>query len=184
MKESMMENTPLFSVLTEEQRSLIADRMVAETRDAGEMVFQQGQPASALYLVRSGWARLLSEQVGVLSNVGAGSLLGETDMVLGRSYSVSAEAASDLSLWALRDEDLKAVFEHSPAIARALKVALGVSEDQTLERHLRKLELMHGLQSHELRDIAGHLRVRCRSAAPPALLPPSARGMSSVKTPS
>ncbi len=158
MKESMMENTPLFSVLTEEQRSLIADRMVAETRDAGEMVFQQGQSASALYLVRSGWARLLSEQVGVLSNVGAGSLLGETDMVLGRSYSVSAEAASDLSLWALRDEDLKAVFEHSPAIARALKVALGVSEDQTLERHLRKLELMHGLQSHELRDIAGHLR--------------------------
>lgn len=158
MKESMMENTPLFSVLTEEQRSLIADRMVAETRNAGEMVFQQGRPASALYMVRSGWARLLNDQIGVLSNVGAGSLLGETDMVLGRSYSVSAEAASDLSLWALRDVDLKAVFEQSPAIARALKVALGVSEDQALERHLRKLELMHGLQSRELRDIAGHLR--------------------------
>ncbi len=158
MKESMMENTPLFSVLTEEQRSLIADRMVAETRRAGEIVYQQGRPASALYLIRSGWARLLSDQLGVLSNVGSGSLLGETDMVLGRSYSVSAEAASDLSLWALRDTDLKAVFEQNPTIARALKVALGVSEDQTLERHLRKLELMHGLQPHELRDVAAHLR--------------------------
>lgn len=158
MKESMMENTPLFSVLTEEQRSVIADRMVAETRRAGEIVYQQGRPASALYLIRSGWARLLSDQLGVLSNVGAGSLLGETDMLLGRSYSVSAEAASDLSLWALSATDLKAILEHNPAIARALKVALGVSEDQALERHLRKLELMHGLQPHELRDIAGHLR--------------------------
>jgi CRP-like cAMP-binding protein len=154
----MMENTPLFSVLTEEQRSVIADRMVAETRRAGDIIYQQGRPAAALYLIRSGWARLLNDQFGVLSNVGAGSLLGETDMMLGRSYSMSAEAASDLSLWSLRDADLKAIFEQNPAIARALKVALGVSEDQALERHLRKLELMHGLGQQELRDITAHLR--------------------------
>jgi CRP-like cAMP-binding protein len=153
-----MENTPLFSVLTEEQRSVIADRMVAETRRAGEIIYQQGRPAAALYLIRSGWARLLNEQFGVLSNVGAGSLLGETDMLLGRSYSMSAEAASDVSLWSLRDADLKAIFEQHPAIARAFKVALGVSEDQALERHLRSLELMRGLGQQELRDVAAHLR--------------------------
>ena len=158
MKESMMENTPLFSVLTEEQRSVIADRMVAETRRAGDIIYQQGRPAAVLYLIRSGWARLLNDQFGVLSNVGAGSLLGETDMMLGRSYSMSAEAASDVSLWSLRDADLKAIFEQNPAIARALKVALGVSEDQALERHLRQLELMRGLGQPELRDIATHLR--------------------------
>ena len=84
MKESMMESTPLFSVLTEEQRSLIADRMVVETRRAGEIVYQQGRPVSARYLIRSGWARLFSDQIGVRSsNVGTGSLLGETDMILG-----------------------------------------------------------------------------------------------------
>ncbi len=158
MKESMMENTPLFSVLTEEQRSVIADRMTEERRRAGEIIYQQGRPAVALYLIRSGWARLLSDQLGVLSNVGSGSLLGETDLVLGRAYSMSAEAASDVSLWALRDADLKTIFQEQPAIARALKVALGVSEDQTLERHLRKLDLMQGLQAHELREVASHLR--------------------------
>lgn len=158
MKESMMENTPLFSVLTEEQRAVIADRMVAETRRAGEIIYQQGRPAAALYLIRSGWARLLNDQFGVLSNVGAGSLLGETDMMLGRSYSMSAEAASDVALWSLRDADMKAIFEQNPAIARALKVALGVSEDQALERHLRQLELMRGLGQQELRDVAAHLR--------------------------
>jgi CRP-like cAMP-binding protein len=158
VKESMMENTPLFSVLTEEQRSVIADRMVAETRRAGDIIYQQGRPATALYLIRSGWARLLNDQFGVLSNVGAGSLLGETDMMLGRSYSMSAEAASDVSLWSLSDADLKAILEQNPAIARALKVALGVSEDQALERHLRQLELMRGLGQQELRDVTSHLR--------------------------
>ena len=69
----------------------------------------------------------------------------------------AGEAASDLSLWALHDIDLKAVFEQNPAVAVS-KVALGVSEDQALERHLRKLELMHGLQSHELHDVVSHLR--------------------------
>jgi CRP-like cAMP-binding protein len=154
----MMENTPLFSVLTEEQRTVIADRMVEEKRRAGEIIYQQGRTATALYLIRSGWARLLNDQFGVLSNVGAGSLLGETDMLLGRSYSMSAEAASDVALWSLRDADMKAIFEQNPAIARALKVALGVSEDQTLERHLRQLELMRGLGQDELRDVAAHLR--------------------------
>nr|MCU0510786.1 cyclic nucleotide-binding domain-containing protein [Anaerolineae bacterium] len=158
VKESMMENTPLFSVLTEEQRTVIADRMVEEKRRAGEIIYQQGRTATALYLIRSGWARLLNDQFGVLSNVGAGSLLGETDMLLGRSYSMSAEAASDVALWSLRDADMKAIFEQNPAIARALKVALGVSEDQTLERHLRQLELMRGLGQDELRDVAAHLR--------------------------
>ena len=158
MKESMMENTPLFSVLTEEQRSVIADRLVEEKRRAGDVIYQQGRPATALYLIRSGWARLLSDQMGVLSNVGAGSLLGETDLILGRAYSVSAEAASDIALWTLREADLKAIFDEQPAIARALKVAMGVSEDQTLDRHLRKLELMRGLQAQDLRDVAAHLR--------------------------
>lgn len=158
MKYAMMENTPLFSVLTEEQRAVIADRMVEERRRAGEIIYQQGRAATALYLIRSGWARLLSDQLGVLSNVGAGSLLGETDLILGRAYSVSAEAASDVQLWTLQEADLKAVFQQQPAIARALKVALGVSDDQTLERHLRKLELMRGLQSAEMRDVASHLR--------------------------
>ncbi len=76
MKYAMMENTPLFSVLTEDQRNVIADRMVEETRRAGEIIYQQGRAATALYLIRSGWARLLSDQLGVLSNVGSGALLG------------------------------------------------------------------------------------------------------------
>ena len=158
MKEAMMENTPLFSVLTEEQRSLIADRMVAETRRAGDLIFLQGRPATALYLIKSGWARLVTDQFAVLANLSAGSLLGDADVVLGRNYTISAEAASDLALWVLGAADLKMIFTENPAIARALKTALGVSDDQAIERHLRRLELMAGLSHAQLSDVVGHLR--------------------------
>jgi CRP-like cAMP-binding protein len=158
VKEAMMENAPLFSVLTEEQRSLIADRMVAETRRAGDLIFLQGRPATALYLIKSGWARLVTDQFAVLANLSAGSLLGDADVVLGRNYTISAEAASDLALWVLGAADLKMIFNENPAIARALKTALGVSDDQAIERHLRRLELMAGLSHAQLSDVVGHLR--------------------------
>jgi CRP-like cAMP-binding protein len=158
VKEAMMENTPLFSVLTEEQRSLIADRMVAETRRAGDLIFQQGRPATALYLIKSGWARLVTDQYAVLANLSAGSLLGDADVILGRNYTISAEAASDLALWVLGATDLKMIFTENPAIARVLKTALGVSDDQAIERHLRRLELMAGLSHAQLSDVVGHLR--------------------------
>lgn len=157
MKEAMMENTPLFSNLTEEQRTVIADRMVLEQRRAGDVIYTQGRPATAMYLIRSGWARLVTDQFAVLANLGAGSLLGDADTVSGRNYSVSAEAATDLSLWALNAGDLKAIMTESPQIARALKSALGLNEEQAVERHLRRLELLAGLPANALHEVASHL---------------------------
>jgi CRP-like cAMP-binding protein len=157
VKEAMMENTPLFSALTEEQRSVIAERMVEERRRAGDVIYQQGAPATAMYLVRSGWARLVTEQFAVLANLGPGSLLGDADTVTGRNYSSSAEAASDVSLWTLHAADLRTIMDANPSIARALKSAFGISEDQAIERHLRRLELMAGLSPDALREIAGHM---------------------------
>ena len=132
--------------------------MVAETRRAGDLIFLQGRPATALYLIKSGWARLVTDQFAVLANLTAGSLLGDADVVLGRNYTVSAEAASDLALWVLGAADLKTIFTENPAIGRALKTALGVSDDQAIERHLRRLELMAGLSHAQLSDVVGHLR--------------------------
>lgn len=158
MKETMMENIPLFSVLTEEQRSIVAERMSLETRRGGDVIYQQGRPATEMYLVKSGWARLLTDQFAVLANLSAGSLLGDTDVILGRNYATSAEAATDLTLWALSAAELKAIMAEYPEIGRLLKRALGVSEDQTLERHLRRVALFAGLSSEQLREMAGYLR--------------------------
>lgn len=158
MKEALMENTPLFSVLTEEQRTTIADKMTLESRRAGDLVYQQGRPATALFLIKSGWARLVTDQLTVLANVSVGSLMGEADVVSGRNYSTSAEAATDLTLWVLSASALRTIIAADPEIGRKLRQSLGLDEEQSLERHLRRVELFAGLTTSQLREVAGHLR--------------------------
>jgi CRP-like cAMP-binding protein len=153
-----MDNTPLFSVLTEEQQALIASRMMLETRQAGEVIFGQGKPAGKLYLIESGWARLVNEDYAVLASLGQGSVLGDADVLSGRQYSLTAEAATDVSLWSLRLNDLTDIVAHHPEIGRRLRFVAGVSEDQEVERHLKRLSLMAGLSSEQLREVAKHLR--------------------------
>ncbi len=160
MKEALMENTPLFSVLSEEQRTTIADHMTLESRRAGDPVYQQGRPAAALYLIKSGWARLVTDQLAVLANVSVGSLMGEADVVAGRNYSTSAEAATDLTLWALSASDLRVIMAAHPEISRKLKQSLGLDDSQMLERHLRRMELFAGLTSGQLREVADHLQAQ------------------------
>jgi len=156
--KEMIENMPLFADLTTEQRDLIAERMALETRHAGDVIYTQGRPASALYVIKSGRVRLVTEQFAVLANLSQGSLLGEVDVLSGRSYTTTAEAATDVTLWALRADDLAELMAARPEIGRQLKVAAGISEDQFAERHLRRLALLNGLTHEQIREVARHLR--------------------------
>jgi CRP-like cAMP-binding protein len=80
VKESVLANTALFAGLNEGQRTLVAERMVLETHHLGDLICAHGRPAIAMYVVSSGWVRLMTEQLTVLANLGPGSLLGEADV--------------------------------------------------------------------------------------------------------
>ena len=158
MKELMIENAPLFSELTEAQRSAIGELMALQRFRAGEMVYSQGAPASAMYLIKSGRVRLVTEQFAVLANLNAGSLFGDTDLLSGRPYSTIAEAATDVTVWSLLAEDLNALMAEQPEVGRQLKLAAGISEDQFAERHLRRLALLNGLTQEQVGEVAQHLQ--------------------------
>jgi len=158
VKETILANTPLFAPLTAEQRGLIAERMATESRPAGDLICAHGQPARAMYVVGSGWVRLMNEQLVVLANLGPGSLLGETDVLLGRPYTITAEAATDVTLLALSAADLADIVKQQPEIGRQLRIMAGATEDMDKIRHLRRLALMAGLSTDQLRVVAQHLR--------------------------
>jgi CRP-like cAMP-binding protein len=154
----MIENAPLFAELTDGQRDLIACRMTLETRRGGDTIFAQGQPANAMYLVKSGRVRLVNDQFAVLANLGPGSMLGEADVLAGRGYTLSAEAATNVELWSLSALDLAGLMAQDPELGRRLKQAAGVTEDQFTERHLRRLPLMSGLNREQIGEVTSHLR--------------------------
>ena len=158
VKETLFENTPLFAGLSDAQRAMIADRMVEVNYRPGDLICQHCQPSTALYVIKSGWVRLMTEQFAVLANVGPGSLLGEADVILGRDYTITAEASGAVTLLALRSAELADIVAQDPQIGRQLRVLVGASEDQERVRHLRKLGLFAGLNSEQLREVAGHLR--------------------------
>ena len=158
MKESVLANTQLFASLTGEQRALVSERMVLETRRAGDLICAYGRPATAMYIVNSGWVRLMTEQLTVLANLGPGSLLGEADVLLGRSFTITAEAATDVALLALGAADLAEIVAQQPEIGEQLRILAGATEDMDKVRHLRRLNLMAGLSSEQLRDVSKHLR--------------------------
>jgi CRP-like cAMP-binding protein len=158
VKQAILENTPLFAGLTAGQRDLIADRMVEETYRPGDMVCQHCQPATALYVIKAGWVRLMTEQFAVIANIGPGSMLGEADVLLGRDYTVTAEAASDVTLLALRSSELAAILAQDPQIGRQLRGLVGAAEDMERIRHLRRLGLFTGLGTDQLREVASYLR--------------------------
>ena len=158
MKELMIENALLFSELTEVQRSAIGELMALQRFRAGEVVYLQGTPAAAMYLIKSGRVRLVTDQLAVLANLNAGSLFGDADLLSGRPYSITAEAATDVTVWSLLAEDLNALMAEQPEIGRQLKMAAGISEDQFAERHLRRLALLNGLTQEQVREVAQHLQ--------------------------
>ena len=158
MKESVMENMPLFASLSAKQRALVAKRMVLETRRPGESVFVAGQPAKALYVIKSGWVRLLTEQYAVLANLSSGNLVGDADAFQGRTYTTTAEAATDVALWALSAKDLAEMVAADPEIGQKFRVFYGITEDQVLVRHLRRLGLLAGLTQEQVEEVARRLR--------------------------
>jgi len=154
----LLENAPLFAELNSQQRELIAQRMVLETYRAGDILYAQGRPAHAMYLIKSGRVRLINEQLAVLANLTQGSTLGDADLLMGRPYAATAEAATDVAVWALAADDLAELVAAHPEIGRQLKAAAGISEDQFTERQLRRLELLSGLSHEQIREIARYLR--------------------------
>jgi CRP-like cAMP-binding protein len=158
VKDVMIESAPLFSELTEAQRSAISELMALQRFRAGEMVYSPGAPATAMYLIKSGRVRLVSEHLAVLANLNAGSLFGDADLLAGQPYSTGAEAATDVTVWSLLAEDLTALMAEQPEVGRQLKLAAGISEDQFAERHLRRLALLNGLTQEQIREVAQHLQ--------------------------
>jgi CRP-like cAMP-binding protein len=159
VKELMIENAPLFSELDAAQRSAIAELMALQRFRAGEEIYTVGTAAAAMYLIKSGRVRLMTDQLAVLANLSAGSLIGDVDLLSGQPYSSTAEAATDVTVWSLLAEDLTVLMAEQPEIAKQLKLAAGISEDQFAERHLRRLALLNGLTHEQVAEVAEHLKV-------------------------
>jgi CRP-like cAMP-binding protein len=163
VKNSYLSKAPVFGELTSEQVEQVAAKMRVEHHAKGETIFSRGDPSQSFYLVKSGWVHLLGEGGLPLATLGAGSLLGEGDLLTGRPYAFSTVAAGEIELWAMSYEDLAELVRRDPRLGLGLSKALGkriaLLNQYIVEERLRPLPALASLSNDELLALAGHLEL-------------------------
>ncbi|MBK8168777.1 MAG: DUF1003 domain-containing protein [Sandaracinaceae bacterium] len=125
----MLADVPFFSLLDDQERAILAERVDIVEAFAGSVLFNYGDPGGTLYVVRKGSVELFfSNDVGERVVVGterAGDFFGETSLLDGGARSASAIVIEDLEALVLNREDLDAFFQLRPMAAMDVLAALG-----------------------------------------------------------
>ncbi len=161
MKLRYVGNAPFFSSLSEEEQGRVSQRMHLEQRRSGEILFRKGDGSTALYLIKSGWVRLVANGGTALASQGPGSLVGETDLFLDRPHSIGATIATDAALWVLTQDDLIDLIAEIPQIGLKLTLAFGARialfDRYLVEHRLKPLSFLSGVKEEGVAAVARRL---------------------------
>ncbi|MBI3913245.1 MAG: cyclic nucleotide-binding domain-containing protein [Chloroflexi bacterium] len=166
-----MRTLALFSDVPTEALTAIASRLVLRHFPSGEIVYADGTPGDALYIVEAGDVKLFDStftDAQLLEKLRSGDSFGEMALLTGRTRAECARAASDATVWVLYKTDFDDLMvqypEISASLGRAITEKLGSRESDFVERHLKRIQLFSPLASSELRQISKKVRgVRFRS---------------------
>jgi CRP/FNR family transcriptional regulator, cyclic AMP receptor protein len=124
---------PLFGGCSKRELRHLAGLTRLHQLEAGQSLFEQGQPASAAYVVVAGEVEVRRDEGKVLARIGPGQVVGELGLLLRRAHSATVTAATPLEVIALSQAALKEAVEEVPGLAWNLlqAVAERLSADLT-----------------------------------------------------
>jgi uncharacterized membrane protein len=117
-----------FDMLDEDDRAALASVIDYEKLDAGQTLFQAGQPGESLFIVRSGEIELyIKDTTGqkiVLNIVRTGEMFGELSLLDSGPRSATAIALTEAELLVLDRDDLLLLFQKKPDAALHMLAAM------------------------------------------------------------
>lgn len=162
MKKRFLQNTPLFAVLSDEERQSLADRFELRQIEDGTTIFERGALATEILLIKSGVVRLFDEAGQMLATFGPSSLLGEIDLLLNRNYATRAVAHGPVDGWFLTRDALGQTLATHPSISIKLSGILGeriADLDYYLVERLKNVPILSGLDDAVLKALAQKLNL-------------------------
>ncbi len=160
MKDEQLNSIPFFAELESKERRAINQQLKTESYARGEIIFSKGIQADALYIVETGRISLSADNRTTLANLGPGSLLGEADFFQGAVRSVSATAASDVTVAVLETDALETLIQNNPRLGLSLSRSLGspiVQMTDYLAEQLGNSPFMKILSAADRKQIATRL---------------------------
>ena len=162
-----LDQVPLFARLSQDERELISSRLRHLEYNTNTIIFSANKTAEFLAVIAQGWVKLEGDTPQgpiALANLGAGSVVGEVDMLLNRPYSTSARAATTCSLLTLHRNDLHDLILQYPSIGLKFSAALGTRvahlDEYLVTQRLSSNPLLTALSDSEARALARRLQFR------------------------
>jgi CRP-like cAMP-binding protein len=169
MAEQRLETISLFIGLPPEVLTSVGQRLVLQHYPQGELIFSQGDPGDALFIIEMGEVKLASETPAGDATVAwleTADFFGEMALLTGKTRSVKAQAMTDTNLWVLYKNDYDELMVHHPAISLALgkvlseRLTVGFQETRprATPTRMREMSLLADLTETELADVTRRLR--------------------------
>ncbi len=110
----LLKNVPLFELLDDNEIAVLAAQLDEQRYWAGQLIFSEGDPGGAMYVVHSGQVELFTtdqaEERVMLTRINKGELFGEFSLLDNEPRSASAKAVEDTLLFAIDRNDLETLF--------------------------------------------------------------------------
>jgi CRP-like cAMP-binding protein len=150
-RAALLAEAPLFAPLAEEELQALAEGSQVRCFGAGEVLFHERDPANALYLIHSGQVKITRDNLDgeetILHVIGGGECLGELALLDGGTRSATAVALGPVVALRLCREELLALVEERPAVAKAVITILAAMVRRVTDQ----------LQDLMLLDVPGRL---------------------------
>src|SRR6266851_4132843 len=152
----LLRSTELFSELDEVELAKIARLLKEHKVSENELIFSQGDPGDALYIVLHGRVRIATtDSFGrerVLAFYGPGEFFGDMAVLTGAPRSATATASSDSRLLQLRKDDFDVLLATSVGIMRGMLRVMVERQAAMNTRLTQESGAMHG-------DVRGQVTV-------------------------
>ncbi|HSE50087.1 MAG TPA: DUF1003 domain-containing protein [Terriglobales bacterium] len=125
----MLADVPIFSLMDEDERALLAERMEVREVSKGETIFHHGDAGDSLMIIKSGRVQVYVEntegQKIILGEIEPGEILGEISLFDPGPRSATAVAVEGSELLVLDHDDLWEAMQRKPHIAKDMLAVLG-----------------------------------------------------------
>jgi CRP/FNR family transcriptional regulator, cyclic AMP receptor protein len=136
----ILAEVPLFSLLDDSERAVLAERVEVKKFEKGKAIFNRGDPGDALFIVKAGEVEISvltdSGDKLVLEHAKPGDFFGEVSLLDGGARTASAIAEDDTTTLVVDRGDLEEFLRLRPAATMDLLAAFGrrLRESATLLR--------------------------------------------------
>jgi cAMP-dependent protein kinase regulator len=136
--------SPLFEVLTDEERDALVREMELESHDEGSVIISEGQPGASMYVIANGEVKVFTHGAGgatvYLARLGEGDFFGEVSMLTGKPRTATITASQRTELLRLDKEKLDNALAKYPGIRKVLNEFYQRRAEHTVEAMIENLK--------------------------------------------